>query len=60
MRVKLLTEHNLELLSLNEAAQACLSLHMSKCQIGGNHMSRLIKFNLFSITGESGRNMTLK
>ena len=25
-----------------EAAQACLSLHLSKCHIVGNHMSRLI------------------
>ena len=38
MNIKLLPEHNLEL----EAMQACLSLHLSKCQIDGNHMSRLI------------------
>ena len=30
MSVKLLTEHNLEFLSLKEAAQARLSLHLSK------------------------------
>ena len=42
MTVKLLTEHHLEFLSLKEAAQACLSLHMSKCHIVGNHMSQLI------------------
>ena len=39
--LKLLTEHHLECLSLKEAAQARLSLHLSKCHIVGNHMSRL-------------------
>ena len=38
MIVKLLTEHNLEFLSLKEAAEAHLSLHMSKYHIVGNHM----------------------
>ena len=38
MNVKLLTEHHLEFLSLNEAAEARLSLHMSKCHIFGKHM----------------------
>ena len=38
MSVKLLTEHHLEL----EAAQARLSLHLPKCHIVGNRMSRLI------------------
>ena len=42
MIVKLLTEHHLEFLSLKEAAQAHLSLHLSKCQIVGNLMSWLI------------------
>ena len=42
MSVKLLTEHHLEFLSLTEAAQARLSLHLSKCNIVGNHRSRLI------------------
>ena len=42
MSVELLTEHYLEFLSLKEAAQACLSLHLSKCNIVGIHMSRLI------------------
>ena len=42
MSVKLLTEYHLEFLSLKEAAQARLSLHLSKCHIVGNHMSRLI------------------
>ena len=42
MTVKLLTEHHLEFLSFSEAAQACLSLHLSKCHIVGNHMSRFI------------------
>ena len=41
MTVKLLTEHHLEFLSLKEAAQARLSLHLSKCHIVGNHMSWL-------------------
>ena len=43
MSVKLLTEQHLEFLSLKEALQAGLSLlHLSKCHIVGNHMSRLI------------------
>ena len=33
MIVKLLTELHLELLSLKEAVLACLSLHLSKCQL---------------------------
>ena len=33
MIVKLLNEHHLEFLSLKAAAQAHLSLHLSKCQI---------------------------
>ena len=41
MTVKLLTEHHLEFLCLKKAAQARLSLFMSKCHIVGNHMSRL-------------------
>ena len=36
MSVKLLTEHHLEFLSLKEAAEARLSLQMSKCLIVGN------------------------
>ena len=42
MIVKLLTEHHLKFLSLKQAAEARPSLHMSKCHIVGNHMSRLI------------------
>ena len=41
MTVKLPTEHHLEFLSLKEAAQVRLSLHLSKCHIVGNHMLRL-------------------
>ena len=41
MTVKLLTAHHLEFQSLKGAAQARLSLHMLKCHIVGNHMSRL-------------------
>ena len=37
MSVKQLTEHHLEVLRL----KARLSLHLSKCHIVGNHMSRL-------------------
>ena len=44
MSVKLLTEHNLEFLSLKggSSAQARLSLHLSKCHIVEDHMLRLI------------------
>ena len=38
MIVNLLTEHHLEFLSLKEAAQARLSLHLSKCHIVRNHV----------------------
>ena len=41
MIVKLLTKHHLQFLSLNGAAEARLSLHMSKCHIVGNLMPRL-------------------
>ena len=39
MTVKLLTEHDLEFLSLKGDAQAGLSLFMSKCHIVRNLMS---------------------
>ena len=42
MSVKLLTDYHLEFLSLKEHAHAHLCLHMSKCHIVGNLMSRLI------------------
>ena len=43
MTIKLLTEQHFEFLMLiMEAAQVSLSLHLSKCHIVGNHMSRLI------------------
>ena len=38
MSVKLLTEQHLQFLSLKEAAQARLSLHVSKYHVVGNHM----------------------
>ena len=38
MIVKLLTEHHLEFLSFKKAAEALLSLHLSKCHIVGNLM----------------------
>ena len=38
MIVKILPEHHLEFLSLKEAAEAGLSLHVSKCNIVGNLM----------------------
>ena len=47
MSVKLQTEHNLEFPSLKEVAQAHLSLHLSKCHIVGNYMSRLILIIFF-------------
>ena len=37
MTPRLLTEQHLEFLSLQEAAQAPLHLHLSKCCIVGNH-----------------------
>ena len=42
MTIKLLTEHHLEFLRLEEAAEARLSIHLSKCHIVGNHVSQLI------------------
>ena len=42
MTLRLLTKHYLEFLSLKGAAQARLSLHLSKYHIVGNHMSFLI------------------
>ena len=42
MIVKLLTEYPLEFLSLKADAEACPSLHLSKCQIVGHLMPRLI------------------
>ena len=44
MTVKLLTEHRLEILSFK--GQARLSIHLSKCYIVGNHMSRLNYFSM--------------
>ena len=41
MIVKLLTEHHLKFLSSKEATQSRLNLHLSKCHIVGNLMSRL-------------------
>ena len=52
MIVKLLTEHHLE----KEAAQARQSLHLSKCQIVGNLMSRLILFKCVLVTKDVNTN----
>ena len=41
MSVKLLTKHHLEFLSLKGGCTAHMSLHLSKCQIVGNHMAGL-------------------
>ena len=49
MSVKLLTEHHLEFLSLTGAALAGPSLHLSKCHIVGNHVSRLIWIEFLSL-----------
>ena len=46
MTVKLLTKLHLEFLNLMEAAQARLSLHLSKYHIVGNHMSWLMYLSL--------------
>ena len=56
MIVKLLTEHHLEFINLKEAAEAHLSLHMSKCHIVGNLMQWLVNF----ISRIWGRNMKLE
>ena len=42
MNVKILTEQHFAFVHLKEAAQARLSLHVSKCHIVGNYMSLLI------------------
>ena len=41
MNTKLLTEHNLEFLSLTDGCMTHVSLHLSKCHTVGNLMSRL-------------------
>ena len=52
MTVKLLTEQHWEFLSLKEAAQACLSLHLPKCHIVGNHaMAQLSGFSMAKVKG---------
>ena len=46
MIVKLLTEHHLEFLSLKGGCRgSILSLHLSKCQIVGNHMPLIFNVN---------------
>ena len=47
MIVNLLTEQHLEFLSLNETAEACPSLHLSKCHIVGNLMHWLKFYQLY-------------
>ena len=49
MSVKLLTEQDLEFLSLKGASQARLSLHLSKSHIVGNHVSGLILFLVWTL-----------
>ena len=53
MTVELLTDHHLMFLSSKEAAQARLSLHLLKCHIVGNHMSRLIYELSVSVSGDT-------
>ena len=60
MTVKLLTEHQLEFLSSKEAAQARLSLHISKCHIVGNlvprpnfYMSHVTRKHFFGVPLEN-------
>ena len=50
MTVKLLTDQLLEFLASKEAAQARLSLHLFKCNIVGNLMSRLTLYTLTHIS----------
>ena len=45
MSVKLLTEHNVEFLTLKGGLTGSSDSDLSKCHIVGNHMSRL-KFNV--------------
>ena len=52
MAVKLLAEQYLELRSLKEASQARLSLHLAKCHIVGNLVSRHIYMYLTKDLGE--------
>ena len=50
MTIKLLSEYNLEFLSLNGGCTDLLSLHLSKCHVVGNHMSRLMyKFDAVDV-----------
>ena len=49
MIVKLLTEHHLEFLSLKGGCRGSSESHLSKCQIVGNLMRRLICFQ-FSVS----------
>ena len=42
MTIKLLSEHHTVFLSLKRGCKACQSLHLLKCHIVGNNMSRLI------------------
>ena len=48
MSVKLLTENPLEFVSLKEATQTGLSLHLSKCHIVGNYCHSSIVVNRWS------------
>ena len=57
MTVKLQTEQYLEFLSLKKAALAHLSLHLSKCNIVGNHMPRLKYISYFIYLRIGGMNI---
>ena len=58
MTLWLLIEHHSKFLSLKGAAHACLSLHLSKCQTVGNHMSRLIELNINEDMHDKTNNLT--
>ena len=62
MNGKLVTEHHLEFLSLEEAVQARLSLHLSKFHIVGNLISWLILIRVmfFSPVISAGRSTSGK
>ena len=40
----------MEFLSLKGAAQARLCLHLSKCHIVGNHVYKVVTFNIYTLT----------
>ena len=58
MIAKLVTEHYLKFLSLKKAAQAGLSLYLSKCHIVENHILGLICSLKGEYIGPIGENLS--